>query len=250
MDWGSLAGLIIALAGLVLGQTLEGGHLKSLMQPAAFMVVMLGTIGAVLLQTEFNLFIKGVRMLRWVFLRPEDDRQKLALRINQWSQQARKESVLSLESHIKREQDPFVRKGLQLLVDGTPADRIREICAIDMYYYEVKEREAAKIWSAAGGYAPTVGILGAVLGLIHVMENLSDPAKIGSGIAVAFVATIYGVALANLVFLPIANKLKGHVQHEMSRREMLLNAWVSIARGDNPKLVSERMEAYLRLREL
>ena len=113
----------------------------------------------------------------------------------------------------------------------------------------IKEREAAKIWSAAGGYAPTVGILGAVLGLIHVMENLSDPAKIGSGIAVAFVATIYGVALANLVFLPISNKLKGHIQHEMSRREMLLNAWVSIARGDNPKLVSERLESYLHLRE-
>ena len=249
MDWGSLAGLAIALAGLVLGQTIEGGHLKSLMQPAAFTVVVLGTIGAVLLQSELKLFIKGVRMLRWVFVRPQDDRQKLAIRIHQWSLQARKESVLSLESLIYREQDPFIRKGLQLLVDGTPADRIREVCAIDMYYFEAQERDAIKIWSAAGGYAPTVGILGAVLGLIHVMENLSDPAKIGSGIAVAFVATIYGVALANLVFLPIANKLKGHVQHEMSRREMLLNAWVSIARGDNPKLVSERLESYLHLRE-
>ncbi|SDK30356.1 chemotaxis protein MotA [Methylophilus rhizosphaerae] len=249
MDWGSLAGLVIALAGLVLGQTIEGGHLKSLMQPAAFAVVVLGTVGAVLLQTELKLFIKGVRMLRWVFVRPQDDRQKLAIRINQWSLQARKESVLSLENLIHRERDPFVRKGLQLLVDGTPADRIREVCAIDMYYFEAQERDAIKVWSAAGGYAPTVGILGAVLGLIHVMENLSDPAKIGSGIAVAFVATIYGVALANLVFLPIANKLKSHVQHEMSRREMLLNAWVSIARGDNPKLVSERLEAYLRLRE-
>ncbi len=249
MDWGSLAGLAIALAGLVIGQTIEGGNLHSLMQPAAFIVVMLGTMGAVLLQTELKLFFKGLRMLRWVFIKPQDDRAKLAQRINLWSQHARKDGVFSLESHLKREQDPFVRKGLQLVVDATPPDRVREICAIDMYYYELQQREAVKIWSAAGGYAPTVGILGAVLGLIHVMENLSDPAKIGSGIAVAFVATIYGVALANLIFLPIANKLKHHIQHEMSRREMLLNAWVSIARGDHPKLVNERLEAYLRLKD-
>lgn len=248
MDWGSLAGLLIALSGLVLGQMIDGGHLNSLLQPAAFVVVMLGTTGAVLLQTELSLFITGLRMVRLVFVLPVDDRKKLAGKINQWSLQARKESVLSLEPFIKREQDAFIRKGLQLLVDGTPPDRIREVCAIDMYYYEQQARDAAKIWSAAGGYAPTVGILGAVLGLIHVMENLSDPAKIGSGIAVAFVATIYGVALANLVFLPIANKLKGHIQHEMARREMLLNAWVSIARGDNPKLVSERLDSYLHLR--
>lgn len=248
MDWGSLAGLIIALSGLVLGQTIEGGHLKSLLQPAAFTVVMLGTVGAVLLQTDLKLFLKGLRLLRGVFIRPQDDRQALAYRINQWSQQARKEGVFSLEYFIRRERDPYVIKGLQLVVDGTPPDRVREICAIDMYYYESQQRDAVKIWSAAGGYAPTVGIIGAVLGLIHVMENLSDPAKIGSGIAVAFVATIYGVALANLVFLPIANKLKHHIQHEMSRREMLLNAWVAIARGDNPKVVSERLDAYLRIK--
>lgn len=249
MDWGSLAGLIIAFGGLALGQMIEGGHLKSLLQPAALSVVILGTFGAVLLQSDIKAFIKGFRMLRWIFILPMDDRKKLAQRINIWSQQARKEGVFSLENHIRKEKDSFVVKGLQLLVDGTPPDRIREICAIDMFYFESQERESIKIWSAAGGYAPTVGILGAVLGLIHVMENLSDPAKIGSGIAVAFVATIYGVAMANLIFLPIASKLKNHVQHEMSRREMLVNAWVSIARGDNPKLVSERLDSYLRMKE-
>ena len=115
-----------------------------------------------------------------------------------------------------------------------------------MHFYEVQQRNAAKVWSAAGGYAPTVGILGAVLGLIHVMENLSDPSRLGGGIAVAFVATIYGVGLANLVFLPISNKLKTLIQNELMRREMLLNAWVSMVSGDHPKIVEERLQAYLR----
>ena len=131
------------------------------------------------------------------------------------------------------------------MIDGTPPEKIREICAIDIYFHEVQMRSAAKIWDAAGGYAPTIGILGAVIGLIHVMENLSDPSKLGSGIAVAFVATIYGVGFANLIFLPIANKLKNYIQAELKRREMLLNAWVSIANGDHPRIVEERLDSYL-----
>jgi chemotaxis protein MotA len=246
MDWGSVLGLCIALIGIVLGQSLEGGHVQSLMQPAALLIVLMGTLGAVLVQTEYKTFIKGLKMARWVFFKPINDKRQLAKRIDQWSIHARKEGVFMLEPLLKKEKEPFIIKGLQLMVDGTPPDRIREICAIDMYYHELHEREAIKIWNAAGGYAPTIGILGAVLGLIHVMENLSDPSRIGGGIAVAFVATIYGVALANLVFLPIANKLKVHIQHEMSRREMLLNAWVSIARGDHPKVVHERLDSYLK----
>jgi chemotaxis protein MotA len=245
MDWGSVAGLAIALIGILLGQKLEGGHLGSLIQPAAFVIVMLGTFGAVLIQSNLASFLAGLRMVRKVFFTPHDDRKDLAKRINQWSTFARKEGIFMLENFLKREQEPFIRKGLQLMVDGTPPDRIREICAIDMHFYELKERNAAKIWSAAGGYSPTIGIIGAVLGLIHVMENLSDPEQLGSGIAVAFVATIYGVALANLVFLPISNKLKALISHEMMRREMLLNAWVSIARGDHPKIVEERLNSYL-----
>lgn len=185
-------------------------------------------------------------MLSQVFTIPQDDRLELAHRINQWSVHARKEGLFMLEPYLNRETEPFIKKGLQLMIDGTPPEKIREIIAIDMHFYEVDLRNSAKIWSAAGGYAPTVGILGAVLGLIHVMENLSDPSKLGSGIAVAFVATIYGVALANLVFLPIANKLKHNIQQTMMRREMLLNAWVSISKGDHPKVVAERLNSYLR----
>lgn len=245
MDWGSVIGLGIALLAILLGQSMEGGQISSLIQPAAFIIVIFGTFGAVLLQTNVANFWAGVRMAKQVFITPVDDREALAKRITQWSIYARKEGIFMLESYMQRETEPFIRKGLQLMIDGTPPDRIREICAIDIHFYEVQQRNAAKIWTAAGGYAPTIGILGAVLGLIQVMENLTDPARLGSGIAIAFVATIYGVGLANLLFLPIASKLRAIITHEMMRREMLLNAWVSIARGDHPKVVEERLHSYM-----
>jgi chemotaxis protein MotA len=210
------------------------------------MIVVCGTFGAVLLQTNAQSFIKGLCMVRQVFAPPVDDRLSLVNRALRWSVLARKEGIITLEPLMRKETEPYIQKGLRLLIDGTAPDKIREILAIDMHFYEVQQRSAAKIWDAAGGYAPTIGIVGAVLGLIHVMENLSDPEKLGSGIAVAFVATIYGVGLANLVLLPIAGKLKSQIQQEMTRREMLLNAWVSIAVGDHPTIVQERMSSYLR----
>lgn len=246
MDWSSLGGLVLALIGILFGQAIEGGKISSLIQPAAFLIVMCGTFGAVLLQSNTSSFIAGLKMVRQVFTTPIDDRQELAKRISLWSNFARKEGIFMLEPYLKKETDPFIQKGLKLMIDGTPPEKIRQLIAIDMHFFEIQQRNAAKIWNAAGGYAPTVGILGAVLGLIHVMENLSEPSKLGSGIAVAFVATIYGVGLANLVFLPISNKLKALIQHEMMRREMLLNAWVSIASGDHPRIVEERLLAYLR----
>ncbi len=246
MDWSSLAGVALGLIGILLGQSIEGGHFSSLVQPAALIIVLSGTFGAVLLQNNLKEVIASLLMLKQVFISPADDRKALAKKISVWSNFARKEGIMMLEPYMQKEKEPFIKKGLLLMVDGTSPEKIREVCAIDMHFYELQQRNRAKVWSAAGGYAPTIGILGAVLGLIHVMENLSDPAKLGSGIAVAFVATIYGVGLANLVFLPIANKLKVNLQIEMMRREMLLNAWVSIANGDHPKIVDERVTAYLR----
>ena len=246
MDWGSLAGIALALIGILFGQAIEGGKIGSLLQPAAFFIVFFGTIGAVLLQTKPQSFILGLAMSKLIFKPPVDDRKALSRRTHAWSVIVRKNGTFGLERFLNQEDEPFIKEGLQMIIDGTSPEKIREVCAIDMHFYEVQQRNALKIWDAAGGYAPTIGILGAVIGLIHVMENLSDPTLLGSGIAVAFVATIYGVALANLLFLPVANKLKAHLQHEMMRREMLLNAWVSIVKGDNPKLVEERLEAYLR----
>ncbi len=245
MDRGSVIGLLIALTGVLLGQFIEGGHLSSLFHPAALIIVLSGTFGAVMLQNDFDDFMAGIKMGFATFSAPPNDKPALAKRINVWSAHARKEGIMMLEKFINQEKEPFIKKGLFLMTDGTPPDKIREILAIDLYFYETTQKNRAKIWSAAGGYSPTIGILGAVMGLIQVMENLAEPDKLGAGIAVAFVATIYGVALANLVFLPIANKMKLRIQDELKRREMLINAWVSIASGDHPKVVDERLKSYL-----
>lgn len=246
MDWGSLIGLALALVGIVIGQILEGGHVGSLIQPAAFAIVVSGTIGAVLLQSQIPFFLRGIKMLKWIIFPPLDNRQLMAHEINMWSITARREGFLSLESHMQSTRDSFVSKGLRLIIDGIEPAKLREILEADISAYEVQERHAVKIWEAAGGYAPTIGILGAVLGLIHVMENLSDPNKLGSGIAVAFVATIYGVGLANLVFLPIGNKLKFIVGQEVSRREILAEVFFDIAIGGNARVIEERVAGYLR----
>lgn len=244
MDWASVAGLALALAGILTGQLLEGGSISSLIQPAAGAVVVVGTCGAVLLQSGMPVFVRGVKMLRWVFSPPPDTSAADSMEIMAWSATARREGLLSLERILTSVQDQFVATALRLMVDGLDPVKMREILDIEISSYERGERQAAKIWEAAGGYAPTIGILGAVLGLIHVMENLADPTKLGSGIAVAFVATIYGVGLANLVFLPIANKLKTIISREVARREMLAEVFSGIASGDNPRVIQERLSAY------
>jgi chemotaxis protein MotA len=244
MDWASVAGLLLALAGIFFGQLFEGGQLGSLLQPAAFSVVFVGTAGAVLLQSGMPAFLRGVAMARWIFAPPPRRDGHLKQHVAAWSASARREGLLSLERFLGESQDGFIEKGLTLIIDGVDPYKMREILEVDVTSYERRERQAAKIWDAAGGYAPTIGILGAVLGLIHVMENLADPSRLGGGIAVAFVATVYGVGLANLVFLPIANKLKGIIADEARRREMLTDIFCGIAAGDNPRVLEERLAAY------
>lgn len=244
MDWGSLIGLILGLAAIVIGQVIEGGELSALIQPAPLVIVMGGTIGAVLLQNGMGNLMLGVSMLRNAFLPQIDFYSNLVSIIEGWSSTARVDGFLKLENHISRHPDPFISKGLRMIVDGIDREKIREILDIDIGSYEREQRLAIKVWDAAGGYAPTIGILGAVLGLIHVMENLSDPGSLGSGIAVAFVSTLYGVGLANLAFLPIANKLKRYLQLEILKREMLADAFLCIKDGENPRLIKERMSSY------
>ncbi len=162
-----------------------------------------------------------------------------------WSSIARKEGLLALEARIDGQPDPYVQKGLQMLVDGIEPDNIREVMEVDISAWESDMKQATKVWESAGGYAPTIGILGAVLGLIHVMENLSDPSKLGAGIAVAFVATIYGVGSANLLFLPIAKKLQALLSRQVAVREMVLDGILCISHGDNPRLIESRLQSYL-----
>jgi len=245
MDRISVFGLALGLAAIVGGQVLEGGHVSSLVQPTAFLIVIGGTLGAVMLQSPLRVFLDGVRMARWVFMPPNIAHAQMIDQVADWSHVARKEGLLVLEGQIDALPDPFMRKGLQLLVDGVEPVRLREVLEVEIGVWEAQMRQSAKIWEAAGGYAPTIGILGAVMGLIHVMENLSDPSKLGAGIAVAFVATIYGVGFANLVFLPIAKKLVSNISALTLQREMFVDGIVGIANGDNPRIIASRMQGYV-----
>jgi chemotaxis protein MotA len=192
-----------------------------------------------------HIFKRGVGMVKWVWVPPVIEQKRLIDQVLNWSQLSRREGLLSLEGYIPAIKDPFIKKGLQLLVDGAEPERIRELLEVDINTFEDEWRQSAKVWESAGGYSPTIGIIGAVMGLIHVMENLSDPSKLGAGIAVAFVATIYGVGLANLIFLPIAGKLKYYISRMVASKEMLIDGLVGIALGDNPRIIEARLKGYL-----
>jgi len=245
MDILTLLGIVIALASILVGQLLEGGHVGSILQLTAFMIVIGGTLGAMFVQNPMNVVVKGFGMLSMAFL---DRKQNLKARITQIIELAnlsRKSGLLALEGKIKEIDDPLFQKGLQLIVDGTEPKIIQDILESEVEHHEEESLLAAKIWEAAGGYSPTIGILGAVLGLIHVMENLADPSKLGGGIATAFVATIYGVGSANILFLPIANKLKIKVKRNSMEQTLIIKGLTSLAQGENPRVIQEKLESYL-----
>ena len=245
MDSISLIGLVLGVAAIVLGQVMEGGHIGSLLQPTAFMIVIGGTLGAVMLQSPLHVFTGGMRMVKWVFFPPITDSSRLIQQMTNWSQIARREGLLALDDQVSRVADPFIQKGLQMLVDGVDPVRLREVLEVEIEVWELRLKQYARVWESAGGYAPTIGILGAVMGLIHVMENLSDPSRLGAGIAVAFVATIYGVGSANLLFLPIGKKLIGHINTLALQRDMLVDGLAGIASGENPRIIERRMQGYM-----
>lgn len=244
MDKISILGLIVGIGAIMGGQVLEGGDLASLAQFTAFVIVVGGTFGAVLLQTSSRQFWRGLKMVKWVFAPPVVDHRQFIAQIAQWSLRARREGLLALENQLPHIHDPYLHKGVQLLVDGASPEHLREVMEVEINTYEDELRQSARIWEAAGGYSPTIGIIGAVLGLIHVMGKLTTPDQLGPGIAVAFVATIYGVGLANLVYLPMANKLKTIIARQVHTREMLLDGLLGIAMGDNPHLIESRLEGY------
>jgi len=245
MDKLTLLGLVIGLTGILTGQILEGGSLSILFQGAAFLIVFGGTLGAVMVQCPTKVFVTAIKMGSWAFITPRLNSLELIRQLTDWGTLARKEGILALEGRINTISDPFLKKGLQLLVDGNSAEKIREVLDVDIHSWEQLRWQSARVWEAAAGYSPTIGIIGAVLGLMHVMQNLSDPGKLGGGIAVAFVATIYGVAFANLLFLPIANKLKSIIMQQAHIREMVVDGLTGIANGDNPRLIEIKLQSYL-----
>jgi len=245
MDILSIIGLAVAIGAIVGGQVLEGGSIGSLLQLAAFMIVIGGTLGAVMLQSPLPTFVEGLKLSQWVIAPPAVDPHGAIERVVEWAQVARKDGMLALEDRLAQLPEGFERNGLQMLVDGFEPEKIREAMEVEINAWEERKRAAAKIWDSAGGYAPTIGILGAVLGLIHVMENLSDPGKLGGGIAVAFVATVYGVGTANLILLPVGTKLKSLIAREVAQRELFVDGMMGIANGENPKLIEARLNGYL-----
>ena len=244
MDILSIVGLLVAIGSIVLGQFLEGGSLGSILQPTAFLIVIGGTLGAAMLQYPLPVFLRCLRMLPWVLRPPQIDPQGVIRDILRYSDVARRNGLLALEAAIDGIDDPFLRRGLQLLVDGADPAKIRATMEQEILAVEHHDSQAARVLESAGGYAPTVGILGAVLGLIHVMENLADPSKLGAGIAVAFVATIYGVGSANLFFLPVANKMKNIVHERAKLQELVVDGLVAIAEGENPRMIEGRLQGY------
>lgn len=246
MDLLSLIGLVLGVAAILVGQHLEGGHISSLLNGPALLIVIGGTFGAVMLQSRLSVFLRAMRMLFWTFYAPRLNFEDGINRIIRWSNIARKEGLLGLEDVEEKEPDLFARKGLQLLIDGSEPENIRNILDVDISVKEQFDIQAARVFESMGGYSPTIGILGAVMGLIQVMGNLSDPSMLGSGIAVAFVATIYGVGAANLVFLPIANKLKSLVHLQSQYRDMFVEGMISIAEGENPRNIETKLLGYLR----
>lgn len=245
MDIMTIVGIVLALGSIAGGQALEGGHIGSILQLTAFIIVMGGTIGAICVQNPLSVILKSLTSLSLALFDPKTNAKEQIGQIVELANISRKQGLLALEGKLKGIGDPLFRKGVQMIVDGTDAKVIQGILEVEVEHQEDEGMTAAKVWEAAGGYAPTVGILGAVLGLIHVMENLSDPSKLGGGIAVAFVATVYGVGAANLFFLPLANKIKLKLKRVTTARTMMIEGLVGLAQGENPRMLQEKLESYL-----
>ena len=243
MDIFTILGVVVGLAALLGGQFLEGGNAHSLLQFTAFMIVMGGTLGAVMVQYPMGKFFEAMKLGTAALKNPPNSSVGVIGRIVEFANIVRKQGVLALEPKIKEVTDPFFRKGLQLLLDGTEPNAIRQILEVEAVYAEEHVATGAKVFESAGGYSPTFGIIGAVMGLIHVMENLADPTKLGSGIATAFVATVYGVGSANVIFLPISTKLKRKLAKERERQTLIAEGILSIQEGLNPRVLEAKLRA-------
>ncbi|WP_420467996.1 flagellar motor protein [Panacagrimonas sp.] len=245
MDVLSIVGFVLAMVALIGGSILKGSGVAALWGPAAFVIVIVGTLGSITVQTPMRTFKHGMKMAKWIFKPPALEGAALIARIVEWSNAARKQGLLALEGSIATESDAFVRKGLQMLVDGAEPESIRNTLETEMQAKEHFDLMGAKVWEGMGIYAPTLGIIGAVMGLMAVMQNLADPSKLGHGISAAFIATIYGIASANLFFLPMASKLKGVVGDQTRVREMIIEGLIAISQGENPRVIETKLQGFL-----
>ena len=241
MDLLSLLGICIAFAAIITGNLLDGGDLSPLLNPPAALVVFGGTIGAIILQTPFKVLSRGMSLLSWIIFPPEQSPAEQVKKLLALGKTARRDGLLGLEDLALREKDRMLKKGLLLLTDGYEPQRIRQHLEEDIEQWEKRDSRAASIFDHMGGYAPTIGIIGAVMGLIHVMGNLDEPDKVGAGIATAFVATIYGVGFANLLLFPIAGKIRELLRDCIDVQILTLEGIVAIAEGEHPQVMERRL---------
>ena len=244
-DIASILGLVVAFGGILGGLLMEGGKLRDVSQFTAALIVFGGTIGAVMVSTPLKNLIGGLKRFKGVFFDAEVEIEGMIEEIIGFATKARKNGLVSLEQEAFAIEDPFLKKALMLAVDGTDLQEIRKMLELEIGLEEQHAEADAKVFECAGGYAPTVGIIGAVMGLIQVMKNLANIDEVGHGIAVAFVATVYGVGLANLFFLPAASKIKARIHAEIQRKELILEGVSGIVEGLNPKLIRSKLESYL-----
>jgi len=245
LDILSIIGVVLALNAILVGAVLKGAGVMALVSAAAFMIVVVGTIAAIFIQTPLQVMRRALRIFPWVLRPPVRDGKKLITKIVDWSNTARKQGLLGLEPSIAREEDEFVKKALQLVVDGSEPESISSVMYVELNMREHADTSAAKVYEGMGIYSPTLGIIGAVLGLMAVLQNLADPSKLGHGIAAAFTATVYGIGFANLLFLPVAAKLKAIIHRQTQFREMVIDGMLCIAQGENPRSIEAKLQGYL-----
>lgn len=245
MDKGSIGGVLLALLGIIAGLLMEGGNLGQVLQPTAALIVFGGTLGAVLLQFPLSTVLNSFKSLAHVFGAPRKENDEVVAMLLAFANKARRQGVVSLDADLKAVQDPFLKRSLTLAVDGTEPAELRKIMRVSLDSAMESEEQLPMVFESAGGFSPTIGILGAVLGLIQVMQHLDNMQEVGRGIAVAFVATIYGVGIANLFFLPFAGKIRIRIRAGQLRREMMLEGVVSILEGMNPRMLEVKLGGFL-----
>ncbi len=245
MDIATLIGLLLAIGGILVGLMLEGGNLSQVVQPTAALIVIGGTLGAILIQYPLTVALTALRRLAQVFVEPSQDAHWTIALLVDYANQARREGIISLDKELANIHEPFLHRALMLAVDGTDPQELRKIMELELDNKEEQEEKIPQLFESAGGFSPTIGIIGAVLGLIQVMQHLDKIDEVGKGIAVAFVATLYGVGAANLILLPVAGKLKIRIRDEQIIREMTLEGVVSILEGMNPRMLEAKLLGFL-----
>jgi chemotaxis protein MotA len=245
VDKGTIAGILLAIGGIVAGLLLEGGNLGQIVQPTAAMIVFGGTLGAILIQFPLSVVIASFKDLaKVVFVRGEKAQAVIAQLI-QFANKARRQGIVSLDADIETIAEPFLKKALMLAVDGTEPEQLRKMMELELDNQSEQEERVPQVFESAGGFSPTIGIIGAVMGLIQVMQHMDKIEEVGRGIAVAFVATIYGVGAANLFLLPAAGKLKIRIRQSQAMREMMLEGVISILEGMNPRMLEMKLLGFL-----